>query len=100
MPARTDAGENRRGENGYRSERVPVRRDMRKRIRAALAVLVSLATLGASTTACGSGEPESILDKRTLVVGGRPDLPLIGLQRPDGGFEGLDGDVAAYLADR
>ncbi|MFA1549668.1 transporter substrate-binding domain-containing protein [Actinomadura chokoriensis] len=49
---------------------------------------------------CGGGEGTSILGKETLVAGVRPDLPGIGLKRPDGTFEGLDVDVSRYLAER
>ncbi|MGP4021984.1 glutamate ABC transporter substrate-binding protein [Actinomadura sp. 3N407] len=50
--------------------------------------------------ACGRGGQESILDKSTLVVGVRPDLPGLGLRKPDGRFQGFDIDVAHYVADR
>ncbi|WP_030169287.1 transporter substrate-binding domain-containing protein [Spirillospora albida] len=49
---------------------------------------------------CGGGEGRSLIAKDTLVAGVRPDLPGIAFQRPDGGFEGLDVDVARYLAGR
>ncbi|MFC5183318.1 transporter substrate-binding domain-containing protein [Actinomadura harenae] len=39
-----------------------------------------------------------LLAKETLVAGVRPDLPGIGGRRRDGTFEGLDVDVAAYVA--
>lgn len=51
-------------------------------------------------TGCGGGEGTSVLGKETLVAGVRPDLPGIGLKRPDGTFEGLDVDVSRYLAER
>ncbi|MFB4320426.1 transporter substrate-binding domain-containing protein [Actinomadura sp. 21ATH] len=54
------------------------------------------ACLGAA--GCGSGGGSSILAKDTLVAGVRPDLPGLGVRRPDGGFEGLDVDVARYVA--
>jgi glutamate transport system substrate-binding protein len=63
------------------------------RIRASAIAIVTLLA-----TACGDPGPDSILDRDTLVIGVRPDLPLIGLQRPDGTFEGLDVDVARYVA--
>lgn len=49
---------------------------------------------------CAGGEGSSILGKKTLVAGVRPDLPGIGFRRPDGRFEGLDVDVSRYLAAR
>ncbi|MFA1545257.1 transporter substrate-binding domain-containing protein [Actinomadura chokoriensis] len=49
---------------------------------------------------CGQGRGESLLDKSTLVVGVRPDLPGLGLRRPDGRFEGFDIDVARYVGER
>jgi glutamate transport system substrate-binding protein len=61
-----------------------------------LPVAMALAVLLAG--ACGAQERKSIAGKRTLVVGVRPDLPGLGLRRPDGTFEGFDVDVAAYLA--
>jgi glutamate transport system substrate-binding protein len=65
------------------------------RIRAVLAVLGLILTTG-----CGSTAPESIVNKSTLVVGVRSDLPLVGWQRDDGSLEGLDVDVARDLAGR
>ncbi|MFI0353952.1 transporter substrate-binding domain-containing protein [Actinomadura sp. 9N407] len=49
-------------------------------------------------TACGDTQSGSILDKDTLVVGVRPDLPSLGVKRTDGTFEGFDIDVARYVA--
>ncbi|MFG1851358.1 glutamate ABC transporter substrate-binding protein [Actinomadura geliboluensis] len=49
---------------------------------------------------CGQGADESLLDKSTLVVGVRPDLPGLGLRHPDGEFEGFDIDVARYVGRR
>ncbi|WP_433336643.1 transporter substrate-binding domain-containing protein [Spirillospora sp. CA-294931] len=63
-----------------------------------LLALVSLVC--AALAGCGGEEGSSILDKDTLVAGVRPDLPGLGVRRPDGGFEGLDVDVARYLAGR
>ncbi|GAA4225232.1 glutamate ABC transporter substrate-binding protein [Actinomadura meridiana] len=51
-------------------------------------------------SACGQGGTESLVDKSTLVVGVRPDLPGLGLRRPDGQFEGFDIDVARYVGKR
>jgi glutamate transport system substrate-binding protein len=65
------------------------------RFRAAVTALVTLLV-----GACTSDTGYTILDNDTLVIGVRPDLPLIGLQRADGTFEGLDVDVARYVADR
>jgi glutamate transport system substrate-binding protein len=50
--------------------------------------------------ACGQAGPQSIVGKKRLVIGVRPDLPGIGLRRPDGTFEGFEIDVARYLAGR
>ncbi|GLZ02979.1 ABC transporter substrate-binding protein [Actinomadura sp. NBRC 104412] len=49
---------------------------------------------------CAGEERSPLLDKRTLVAGVRPDLPGLGYRHPDGRFEGLDVDVARYLARR
>ncbi|TDD90800.1 transporter substrate-binding domain-containing protein [Actinomadura rubrisoli] len=62
-----------------------------------LAVMIVLAGL---LTACGQSGDKSLLDKETLVVGVRPDLPGLGFKRPDGTFEGFDIDVARYVAGR
>jgi glutamate transport system substrate-binding protein len=70
------------------------------RLRAIVTVLATLlAGAAAGCGADGGGGGGSILDQPTLVVGVRPDLPLIGRQLPGGGFEGLDVDVARYVAD-
>ncbi|XRQ05208.1 transporter substrate-binding domain-containing protein [Actinomadura welshii] len=61
-----------------------------------MAVVLAGGMLGA----CGQDGPESLLDKPTLVVGVRPDLPGLGLRLPDGRFEGFDVDVARYVAGR
>lgn len=63
-------------------------------------VLVTALLLGGLLVACGPGGRESILDKGTLVVGVRPDLPGLGLRRPDGRYEGFDIDVARYVGNR
>ncbi|MFI6600332.1 glutamate ABC transporter substrate-binding protein [Nonomuraea sp. NPDC050536] len=63
-----------------------------KRLLPTLLVLVSLVAAG-----CGSGSPETIVGKEKLIVGVRPDLPLIGVKKKDGTFEGFDVDVARYL---
>jgi glutamate transport system substrate-binding protein len=59
-----------------------------------------VAALAAALVAggCGTGEPESIVDKDSLVIGVRRDLPSVGFRTPDGKFEGFDVDVARYLA--
>ncbi|MFA1540317.1 transporter substrate-binding domain-containing protein [Actinomadura monticuli] len=71
---------------------------MRRPIAVGLTACTALA--GALLSGCGGGEETSILDKDTLVAGVRPDLPGIGIKRPDGTFEGLDVDVSRYLAQR
>ncbi|TDC70188.1 transporter substrate-binding domain-containing protein [Actinomadura sp. GC306] len=64
-----------------------------------LMALVLAGCLG--LVACGEGGRDtSMLAKATLVAGVRPDLPGIGFRRADGAFEGLDVDVARYLAER
>ncbi|TDC54888.1 transporter substrate-binding domain-containing protein [Actinomadura sp. KC345] len=63
-------------------------------------ILAAVVLLGGLVGACGQTGPESLLDKSTLVVGVRPDLPGIGRKRGDGEFEGFDIDVARYVADR
>ncbi|TDB83804.1 transporter substrate-binding domain-containing protein [Actinomadura sp. 7K534] len=63
----------------------------------ALAAVVLAAGLAG---ACGERGQESLLDKSTLVVGVRPDLPGLGQRLKDGRFEGFDVDVARYVADR
>lgn len=58
----------------------------------ALAALVCLAAAG-----CGSGSEETVVGRDQIIVGVRPDLPLIGVQKKDGSFEGFDVDVAHYI---
>lgn len=60
------------------------------------AVAAAVLVLGA----CGPAEPESIVGKKRLVIGVRPDLPGIGLRLPNGTFQGFEIDVARYLAGR
>ncbi|TDC02270.1 transporter substrate-binding domain-containing protein [Nonomuraea longispora] len=61
-----------------------------------LAVLLAVAAV--LVTGCGIRDQESILDKDEIVIGVRPDLPLVGFRTPGGGFEGFDVDVARYVA--
>lgn len=61
-----------------------------------LLVAVMLAA-GLLTAGCGGTGAGSILDKDTLVVGVRPDLPSLGVRQPNGTFEGFDIDVARYV---
>ncbi len=60
------------------------------------------AWLAASTAVTGclpyARAQSGLLAKGTLVAGVRPDLPGIGMRKQDGTFEGLDVDVAAYVA--
>ncbi|MGK5556176.1 transporter substrate-binding domain-containing protein [Actinomadura kijaniata] len=63
-------------------------------------LLLAAGVLGGALTACGQAGGDSLLDKQTLVVGVRPDLPGLGVRRPDGAFEGFDIDVARYVAGR
>ncbi|MGI8335791.1 transporter substrate-binding domain-containing protein [Actinomadura scrupuli] len=62
-------------------------------------LLVVMLLLALFPMACGMSRL-SIVDKETLVVGVRPDLPGLGLRLPDGTFEGFDVDVARYLGGR
>jgi glutamate transport system substrate-binding protein len=68
----------------------------------AVLALVAAAVLGASIVrASGNdGRGPSILDKDHLVIGVRPDLPGLGLRKPDGTFAGFDVDVVTYVAGR
>ncbi|MEW2359598.1 transporter substrate-binding domain-containing protein [Spirillospora sp. NPDC029432] len=63
------------------------------RLLVAAALVICLVAAG-----CGSSGDSSILAKQTLVAGVRPDLPGLAVRRPDGGFEGLDVDVARHVA--
>jgi glutamate transport system substrate-binding protein len=67
---------------------------MRRLIAPALAACVVLGLL----SGCAGAEESPLLDKRTLVAGVRPDLPGLGYRSPNGRFEGLDVDVARYIA--
>ncbi|MGW4801748.1 transporter substrate-binding domain-containing protein, partial [Nonomuraea sp. NPDC004297] len=64
-----------------------------KRVLAVVLVLAAMTVAG-----CGTGRPASIMDKDTLVIGVRSDLPSVGFRKPDGTYEGFDVDVARYLA--
>ncbi|TDD35166.1 glutamate ABC transporter substrate-binding protein [Actinomadura sp. KC06] len=66
----------------------------------AVRILAASVLVGGLLPACGQSDDASLLDKETLVVGVRADLPGLGLRRPDGQFEGFDIDVARYVADR
>jgi glutamate transport system substrate-binding protein len=49
--------------------------------------------------ACGgTGEPRSIVGRKTLVIGVKADQPGLGLERSAGVFVGFDVDVAKYVA--
>ncbi|MBF8188967.1 transporter substrate-binding domain-containing protein [Nonomuraea sp. K274] len=61
-----------------------------------LAVVLALAA--AVAAGCGTGAEASVVDKESLVIGVRPDLPSVGFRLPGGGFEGFDVDVARYVA--
>ncbi|WP_049574333.1 transporter substrate-binding domain-containing protein [Nonomuraea sp. SBT364] len=67
---------------------------MKRLLPVALAVIALLA----ASCGVGGGERESILDKERLVIGVRPDLPLVGFRKQDGSFEGYDVEVARYIA--
>ncbi|WP_067818525.1 transporter substrate-binding domain-containing protein [Actinomadura kijaniata] len=62
-------------------------------------VALLLAACG-TLTACGDGGPDSFLDRDTLRVGVRTDLPNIGSRQPDGTLAGLDVDVSREVARR
>ncbi|GAA2453488.1 glutamate ABC transporter substrate-binding protein [Actinomadura vinacea] len=64
--------------------------------RTAAAIVLGCAALAG----CAGGEESPLLAKGTLVAGVRPDLPGLGVRLPDGRFEGLDVDVARYVAGR
>ncbi|MEU4234091.1 glutamate ABC transporter substrate-binding protein [Nonomuraea sp. NPDC026600] len=59
-------------------------------------LVLTIALLAASLTACG-GNDDSIVGKKTLVIGIKTDLPGLGLQTANG-FTGLDVDIARYIA--
>ncbi|GLW09559.1 ABC transporter substrate-binding protein [Microtetraspora sp. NBRC 13810] len=62
-------------------------------------VAVALAlVLAATGCGLGGGAQASILDKETLTIGVKPDQPGLGLRNANGGYEGFDIDVAAYVA--
>ncbi|WP_192809633.1 transporter substrate-binding domain-containing protein [Actinomadura rudentiformis] len=70
-------------------------------MRVASKAMVGLALVASVGLAgCGEAGEPSIMDKDTLVAGVRPDLPGIGLKRPDGAFEGFDVDVARQVGER
>ncbi|HEX4816165.1 MAG TPA: transporter substrate-binding domain-containing protein [Nonomuraea sp.] len=60
----------------------------------ALTLLLALAALAG----CAGDGRESIVDKDSIVIGVRQDLPSVGFRRPDGTLEGFDVDVARYVA--
>ncbi|MEV0592730.1 glutamate ABC transporter substrate-binding protein [Nonomuraea cavernae] len=60
--------------------------------------LVVLAVAALLAGSCGTGGQKSALDKDTVVIGVRPDLPSVGQRKADGTFEGFDVDVARYIA--
>ncbi|XVQ08328.1 transporter substrate-binding domain-containing protein [Spirillospora sp. CA-255316] len=70
------------------------------RARRAAAAIAAITVGCAAPAGCAGGGESSLLAKDTLVAGVRPDLPGVGIRRPDGGFEGLDVDVARYVAGR
>ncbi|MFE0148779.1 transporter substrate-binding domain-containing protein [Nonomuraea sp. NPDC059007] len=60
--------------------------------------IAALAVLALVAVSCGTGGVESVMGKETIRIGVRTDLPGIGVRTASGGFEGLDVDVARYLA--
>lgn len=70
------------------------------RMRAIGRIAAACVLAGAPLAACGQDGGDSLLDKSTLVVGVRPDLPGLGVRGADGRYEGFDIDVARYMADR
>jgi glutamate transport system substrate-binding protein len=65
---------------------------------------VLVAALTVSLTACGgdSEKYNSVVEKaskeKKLTVGVKSDQPGVGLRKPDGSYEGIDIDVAKYIA--
>ncbi|MCG5220119.1 glutamate ABC transporter substrate-binding protein [Streptosporangium sp. KLBMP 9127] len=61
--------------------------------------LAAISALVLVSAGCGlsSGQPESVADKETLVIGVKQDQPGLGL-RKGSKYEGFDVDVAAYVA--
>lgn len=53
-----------------------------------LAMISVVAGMATAVSACGSGSDDTLLAKKIWVVGVRPDLPGLGMRRPDGTFEG------------
>ncbi|MEV0612761.1 transporter substrate-binding domain-containing protein [Nonomuraea sp. NPDC050404] len=51
-------------------------------------------------TACGTGRPESLVDKEELTVAIRSDVPLISFEDGNGNYDGFNIDVAEYLVSR
>ncbi|RSN12679.1 ABC transporter substrate-binding protein [Nonomuraea sp. WAC 01424] len=64
------------------------------------ALVAALALTAPVAAACGTGGRESIVDKDSLVIAVRSDIPSVGFRKPDGTFEGFDVDVARYVAGR
>ncbi|MEW9531516.1 glutamate ABC transporter substrate-binding protein [Microbispora sp. NPDC049125] len=66
------------------------------------ACLLALAAMATGLTACGNSAAGSIVDKakndKKLVIGIKIDQPGWGLKKPDGGYAGMDVDVAKYVA--
>ncbi|ACY98826.1 MULTISPECIES: glutamate ABC transporter substrate-binding protein [Thermomonospora] len=73
-----------------------------------IAALAAAAALALSATACGSdsekqeAESKSVAQRAKetgkLTIGIKFDQPALGLQKPDGTYEGFDVDVAKYIA--
>ncbi|MGN9837852.1 transporter substrate-binding domain-containing protein [Nonomuraea sp. H19] len=60
--------------------------------------VVSAVVVAMMVAGCGTGGAESIVDKDSLVIGVRPDLPSVGFRKSGDTFEGFDVDVARYVA--
>ncbi|MBP2702729.1 glutamate ABC transporter substrate-binding protein [Microbispora sp. RL4-1S] len=64
--------------------------------------MLVLAAMATSLTACANSGASSIVDKakddKKLTIGIKIDQPGWGLKKPDGTYEGMDVDVARYIA--
>lgn len=66
---------------------------------AALAAVTVTVAVALALSACGgTGRAQSIVGKKSLVIGVKEDQPGLGLKKADGAYEGFDVDVAKYVA--
>ncbi|MGI5490215.1 glutamate ABC transporter substrate-binding protein [Microtetraspora malaysiensis] len=66
-------------------------------MRPLLAVLIGTVFL-TTVSACASSAPDSIVGKKTLVIGVKPDQPQLGVKLGEGKYEGFEVSVADYIA--